>query len=74
MVKKKKLNPKKEAAILKKQAKVQLDKAKKQFRKLEGKVKQFAKKSPGKALLIATAVGTALGAGVVSVLKKKRKS
>jgi hypothetical protein len=64
---------KQEEAKLKKQAKAQLDKAKKQFKKLETKVKGFTKKSPGKALLIATAVGTALGAGVAAALKKRKK-
>jgi len=57
----------------KKLAKVQIAKAKVKLAEAERKVVSFAKKDPKKAMLIAAAVGVAVGAGVAVALSRLRK-
>jgi len=64
---------KKELDKQKKEAIAKLNAAKKKFVQLEKKVKQFVKKNPGKAALIASATLTALGTSIAVLLKKKQK-
>ena len=63
----------KPAEKLKREAKVHLQKAKKKFLQLEKKVESFARKNPEKALLIASAVGAAIGTGLTALIKGKKK-
>ena len=56
-----------------KMAHAELKKAKAKFVEHEKKVREFAQKNPEKALAIAAGIGAALGAIVVTAVRKKRK-
>jgi len=54
-------------------AKNEMEKAKKKFIEVEKRVKAYAVKNPEKAILIAGAVGAAIGAGAALALRRLRK-
>lgn len=53
-------------------AKLELKKAKDSFIKHEKKVKEYTKKNPEKAILIAAGIGAALGAIGAAIIKRKK--
>ena len=61
------------ALMLKKEAKKNIAKAKKNLKLAEKKVESYMKDNPVKAAAIAAGIGAIIGAGVAAIIKGKRR-